>query len=203
VRHDDGYVYVALTPFCEKLGTSAQMQRSRIMRHDTMAEGLINLITPEIGSRNSRGSGGGPQNAFFLRLDFVSAWLMTIRTKAVKAEVRDVLRRFQLEAFRAVHEHFFANAQARSLIQELFSLAEKKWIVHCARQIGWPIVNMTANAIENKERRRGTPEEGESIIPEWHGPLVGPYWNGIDVSAVDAALKQLLPAMSRRPSLLT
>lgn len=101
LERDDG-VFVAVSPICESVGVSPQMQRKRIQADPILREGGIVAILP---------SGGGMQETFCLRLDLVNGWLFTIDVNRVKPELRERVLVYKRECFRVLFEHFHGKAQ--------------------------------------------------------------------------------------------
>ena len=93
----DGRVFVSLTQMCNALGIDPATQRTRIRDHDVLGEGMeqMTIDTP-----------GGSQKVYMLHADLVPMWLAGVRVKAVREEVRDKLKRYQIEAAKVLWEAF-------------------------------------------------------------------------------------------------
>lgn len=97
VRGDDGRIYVNFTQVCEALGIDVRAQRRRLGDHDVLGASLTTGVLP---------TAGGPQTVYVIRVDMVPLWMSTLRVKAVREELREKLRHFQMEAAAVLWEAF-------------------------------------------------------------------------------------------------
>lgn len=106
---DEERVYVPIKPISDALGLAWHGQYQRIRRDDELSEvaELIPItginITPK----------GGNQQLLSLPLEFLHGWLFGVQTSRVREELRDKVRRYKLECYRALNAHFQAEALSR------------------------------------------------------------------------------------------
>ena len=101
VEREDG-VFVAVSPICDALGISANMQRRRIQKDPILREGGIVTIFP---------SAGGMQETFCLRLDLVHGWLLGIDESRVRdEETRQKVLIYKRECCQVLFQHFYSRA---------------------------------------------------------------------------------------------
>lgn len=97
VKRGDG-VAVVMKPIVEVLGLDWHGQRQRIHRHEVLSKGACVIRVP---------SAGGMQEALALDLEQFHGWLITLTPERIKdAAKRELIVRYQTEAFRVVFEHF-------------------------------------------------------------------------------------------------
>lgn len=97
VRNDDG-IFVVMKPIVEAMGLHWESQRQRMQRHPLLNEGTCIIQVP---------STGGDQEAVTLHLEQFHGWLITLSPdRIVETEKRELIIRYQREAFRVVFEHF-------------------------------------------------------------------------------------------------
>ena len=98
VRTSDGHVYVSVRQMCDALRLDSRSQRRQIQNHEILRDGYQRGVvsTPHRGK----------QQAGLLRHDLVPLWLSNIQVGKVKEEIRPKLKRFQLEAAKALWEAF-------------------------------------------------------------------------------------------------
>lgn len=91
-------VFVVMKPIVEALGLAWNAQLERIKRHPVVSEGMRVTRIP---------SAGGVQEAISLELEQFHAWLATLSPERIKDDAkRELIIRYQREAFRAIFEHF-------------------------------------------------------------------------------------------------
>lgn len=94
----DTAVFVVMKPIVEALGLDWRAQQRRIAGHPVIAKGMALMAIP---------SAGGMQETLALDLEQFHGWLITLTPERVKDEAkRDVILRYQAEAFRVVFEHY-------------------------------------------------------------------------------------------------
>lgn len=97
VKTDDA-ILVVMKPIVESFGLHWHAQRERIHRHPVLSEGARVIRVP---------SAGGMQEAMALDLEQFHGWLITLAPDRIKDEAkRELIVRYQREAFRVVFEHF-------------------------------------------------------------------------------------------------
>ena len=101
-------VFVVMKPIVQTLGLAWNGQFERINRHPVIREGVRVTRIP---------SAGGMQEAISLELEQFHAWLATLSPERIKDDgKRELIIRYQREAFRAIFEHFhgkMGGAQSR------------------------------------------------------------------------------------------
>ncbi len=98
IKADDGHVYVSVRHLCDALGLDRPSQVRRIKRQELLAEGYkggVKLTSP-----------GGVQSTGMIRVDLVPIWLTGLRVKSVRSELREQLKRYQVEAAKTLWEAF-------------------------------------------------------------------------------------------------
>lgn len=95
---ENGETYVPVKPICEAVGIDAEGQRQRIMRHYILGSVAFTL--------KATGADGKTYEMLCLPLEFIYGWLFTIDANLVAETRRDSVRRYQLECYDALYEHF-------------------------------------------------------------------------------------------------
>ena len=90
--------YVAMKPIAENIGLDWHAQRQRINRHDILGLSAV-MIT-------SVAQDGKKRDLLCLPLSMLNGWLFGIETSRVKLELREKLRKYQLECFDVLYNHF-------------------------------------------------------------------------------------------------
>lgn len=94
----DEDVVVVMKPIVQALGLAWHAQFERIKRHPVIGQGVRVTRIP---------SAGGMQDALALDLERFHGWLLTLVPDRIKDEAkRDLIVRYQREAFRVVFEYF-------------------------------------------------------------------------------------------------
>ena len=97
LRTDDA-ISVIMRPIVETLGLDWSAQYRRVHRHPVLSEGIGVITIP---------SASGMQKAMTLNLEQFHGWLITLTPDRVRDEAkREMIVRYQREAFRVVFEHF-------------------------------------------------------------------------------------------------
>lgn len=94
----DNAILVVMKPIVDAFGLHWHAQRQRIHRHPVLSKGARIIHAP---------SAGGLQEVMALELEQFHGWLITIMPDRIKDQAkRDLIIRYQAEAFRVVFEHF-------------------------------------------------------------------------------------------------
>lgn len=93
---EDGVMYVAVKPICERLGLDWRSQH-RKLSSDPRRWGMVILWIP---------SAGGTQETTCIPLTKFFAWLVTLHPNKVAPEVRPALELYQAEADEVLFRHF-------------------------------------------------------------------------------------------------
>lgn len=99
---DSGNIFTSLKRICENLGLAWQSQLTKIKTHDILNRGITEIVTP---------TNSGYQKAIGYNVDFLPSWLLTIKPKKVKEEVRPLLEKYQLEAVKVLRDAFIKKEQ--------------------------------------------------------------------------------------------
>lgn len=99
---EDGVMYVAVKPICDRLGLAWQPQH-RKLSGDPKRWGITILWIP---------SAGGEQETTCIPLTKFFAWLVTLHPNKVAPEVRPALELYQAEADDVLYRHFTDQKQA-------------------------------------------------------------------------------------------
>lgn len=100
-------VNVIMKPIVESLGLTWHGQFERMNRHPVIREGIRVTRIP---------SAGGMQEMVALELEHFHGWLVTLSPDRVRDEAkRELIIRYQREAFRVIFEHFHGKMNARPL----------------------------------------------------------------------------------------
>ena len=89
---------VPIRPICEALGIAYQPQHQKLQED----EDLSSVITLSM----TTGADGKKYEMVCLPVEFVFGWLFTINPKNVKPEAQPAVRRYRMECYRALYEHF-------------------------------------------------------------------------------------------------
>lgn len=94
----DSHVLVVMKPITESLGLTWRTQHERITKHPVISKGVRFTLIP---------SAGGMQEMLALDLEQFHGWLITLDPRRVKDDgKRELIIRYQNEAFRVIFEHF-------------------------------------------------------------------------------------------------
>jgi len=103
---DGGIIRIVMKPVCDLLGLDWKSQWNRIKRHPLFEEGMVIMTIP---------SAGGMQDMVTLTIEAFHGWLATIVPSRIRnAPRRDMLIRYQREAFRVITAHFAEPPQANA-----------------------------------------------------------------------------------------
>lgn len=94
---ESGNVYTSLKKICENLGLDWSRQLKKIKEHSVLIKGMGEMSIP---------TNSGYQKAIGYNVDFLPSWLLTIKPKKVKEEVRPLLEKYQLEAVKVLRDAF-------------------------------------------------------------------------------------------------
>lgn len=128
VKTDDA-VRVVMKPIVEALGLTWQGQLERMKRHYVISKGISVTLIP---------SAGGMQEAVTLDLEQFHGWLVTLVPDRIKdEEKRDLIIRYQTDAFRVVFEHFHGKIgrPPRTMKSIGVTISTQKQALHLARQL--------------------------------------------------------------------
>ncbi len=101
---DSGNIFTSLKRICENLGLAWQSQLTKIKTHDILNRGITEIVTP---------TNSGYQKAIGYNVDFLPSWLLTIKPKKVKEEVRSLLEKYQLEAVKVLRDAFIKKQEVK------------------------------------------------------------------------------------------
>ena len=92
-----GKVFANIRGICNSLSVNFSSQIRKLRANPTFASGLRggDKTTP-----------GGTQESWFIDAELLQLWLASIQPKRVGADLRDKLVNYQLEAAKALHDHF-------------------------------------------------------------------------------------------------
>jgi len=169
----DGDIYVAMRPIVEALGLDWQSQLQRIKRHPVLSKGVVVITTP---------SQGGAQHTNCLKLESFHGWLITISADRIKDQsIRDVVIRYQEEAFRVVFEHFHGPMRLvetkRASVADLLRVgnALKKERNRQIRSVLWEEMDRICDSWGVAR----IAHEGIGWAEPDHSELLTLFWNGV------------------------
>ena len=116
---------VPIRPICEALGIAYQPQYQKIQEDEDLAPTVTLSITV--------GADGKDREMVCLPVEFIFGWLFTINPKNVKPEAKEAVRKYRMECYRALYNHFVgcmtkANEQNKieiKLLEEIDILNEQ------------------------------------------------------------------------------
>lgn len=111
---ESGNVYTSLKKICENLGLDWSRQLKKIKEHSVLIKGMGEMSIP---------TNSGYQKAIGYNVDFLPSWLLTIKPKKVKEEVRPLLEKYQLEAVKVLRDAFIKK-EVPQQEQKTLSLSE-------------------------------------------------------------------------------
>lgn len=100
-------VYIPVKPLSDAMGLSWSGQSDRIRRDPELSEVMQLIRIPRMNP------GAGRPEYLSIPLEFLAGWLFGIRTNMVKTALREKVRRYKLECYRALHQHFQGETLAR------------------------------------------------------------------------------------------
>ncbi len=172
VRNEE-QVSVIIRPIVEQIGLDWSAQYRRIQRHPVLAKGVAVTATP---------SGGGSQDTITIGLEQFHGWLMTISPDRIKdAATRDVVIRYQEEAFRVVFEHFHGPMRLvetkRASVADLLRVgnALKKERNRDIRALLWSEMDRICDSWGQPHLARN----GIGWAEPDHSELLTLFWNGV------------------------
>lgn len=146
VKTDDA-ILVVMKPIVETLGLAWHGQFERINRHPVISKGIRVTRIP---------SAGGMQDAVSLELEQFHGWLVTISPDRVRdKQKRQLIVRYQEEAFRVIYEHFHgkmgaapAKAHALPPVRDIIGLLDaiKKERAPAARKLLYDLLDQRCKA---------------------------------------------------------
>ena len=89
---------VPIRPICEALGIAYPTQFQKIQEDEDLSSTITLRVTV--------GADGKQREMACLPVEFVFGWLFTINPKNVKPEAQSAVRRYRMECYRALYEHF-------------------------------------------------------------------------------------------------
>lgn len=105
---------VPIRPICEALGIDAKVQRTKIQEDEDLSSvGVLSTST---------GADGKRYEMYCLPKKYICGWLLTINPKNVKEEAKEAVRKYRMECFNILHNHFFGQ-QERQIIQNQKEIA--------------------------------------------------------------------------------
>ena len=141
-------VFVPIRPLCEYLGLSWRGQSERITRNPVLKEVVKGVRVTRTPSKDGI-SGGGPQVAYCLPLEFLPGWLFGVDSSRVKSELQLKIVRYQRECFRILWQAFHTEAlavsgNAGSITKKSEAISELERI----RDMGLAMVRLAEQQIE-------------------------------------------------------
>jgi len=192
VRTADGQIYVSISQVCGVLGLDTTTQRRRIQNHDVLSEGYGRgwLMTPPSES----GRGGGRQQATMLRAELVPLWLAGIRVSLVREEMREKMKRFQLEAGKVLWEAFqsgrlTADVDFDALLAQDSPEAQAYKMAQAVLQLARNQLLLRAQLSDHEQRL-------EAIESQLGDP--GRYVTGDQASQISQAVKAVALALGKK-----
>lgn len=91
--------YVAMKPICEALGIDFSSQLKRTKRDYEFLSGMVIYMT-------TTGGDGKQYSMACLPLKYVFGWLFTIDEETVKPEAKNAIKRYKIECYDALYQHF-------------------------------------------------------------------------------------------------
>ena len=98
---NDAEKLVPIKPICEALGIDRKAQQDKIREDEFLSSvGVLSTLT---------GADGKQYEMFCLPLEFIFGWLFTINPKNVKEEAQEAVRKYRIECYKVLYNHFFGN----------------------------------------------------------------------------------------------
>lgn len=116
INSDSGEILVPIRPICEAIGIDPEGQRRKISEDEDL-NSVADL-------RSATGTDGKQYKMLCLPLIYVYGWLFTINPKNVAPEARESVRKYRMECYEALYNHFFRRSDK---LREL-DLAEREAI---------------------------------------------------------------------------
>ena len=104
--NEQGDILIPIRPICDALGVAYQPQHRRL-QEDEFLSSVVTL-------RVTTGADGKKYEMVCLPLQYVFGWLFTINPANVSEEARPAVKRYRLECYDALYNHF-ARARQRQL----------------------------------------------------------------------------------------
>lgn len=179
----DGEIHVVLRPVIEAMGLDWSATLKRIKRHPVLSKSLSIEISPVGITPTPRGHNGhGDRHSAIISLEHFHGVLMTISPERIKDEnARNIVIRYQEEAFRAVFEHFHGPLRVvetkRASVADLLRVgnALKRERNRQIRALLWQEMNRICDSW-NVDR---IPHEGIGLTEPDHSELLTIFWNGV------------------------
>lgn len=141
---------VPIKPICEALGIEVEPQR-RKLKED---EDLDSVTTIKVAT----GADGKQYEMVCLPHQFVYGWLFTVNPKNVKPEAKDTVRKYRMECFWILYNHFHEQEKRRAELDN----TEKKLMAEVEAWIEKEKEGNELSTNAKKERRKA-----ELRLEEW------------------------------------
>lgn len=105
VRDENHNFFVPIKPICQAIGIDDSAQRHRIDRHYILHSVEVTMT--------STGADGKSYEMVCLPLEYVYGWLFTIDANLVSEVNRENVKRYQLECYQALYDHFAGSLRRR------------------------------------------------------------------------------------------
>lgn len=104
--NEQGEVLIPIRPICDALGVSYERQYRKVYDDE--------FLSSVVALRATTGTDGKKYEMVCLPLQYVFGWLFTINPANVSEEARPAVKRYRLECYDALYNHF-ARARQRQL----------------------------------------------------------------------------------------
>lgn len=104
--NEQGEVLIPIRPICDALKVNYQSQHRRLQEDE--------FLSSVVALRATTGADGKKYEMVCLPLQYVFGWLFTINPANVSEEARPAVKRYRLECYDALYNHF-ARARQRQL----------------------------------------------------------------------------------------
>ena len=104
--NEQGDILIPIRPICDALGVSYERQYRKVCDDE--------FLSSVVALRATTGADGKKYEMVCLPLQYVFGWLFTINPANVSEEARPAVKRYRLECYDALYDHF-AMARQRQL----------------------------------------------------------------------------------------
>lgn len=119
VTSGSGDILVPIRPICEAIGIDPEGQRRKLSEDEDL-NSVADL-------RSATGTDGKQYKMLCIPLLYVYGWLFTINPKNVATEAKEKVRKYRMECYKALYNHFFlrsakqleANKAEIALLEEI------------------------------------------------------------------------------------
>lgn len=112
---EDGEKLVPIRPICDALGVDHKRQIDKIKEDEILSS--TGGVTPSVAAD------GKQREMYCLPYMFIFGWLFTINPKNVKPEAQEAVKRYRMECYKALFQHFTDQSQ---FLEDKQQLLEKK-----------------------------------------------------------------------------